>query len=97
MTATNWSNITSAEQILAIPNNNTSGLFWTGIVWMIFAVIAIAFAGFGLEVALLISGFVCLVASLILAIMGLVSWANFLIFVGLLLFLFIYIIWARKD
>lgn len=95
--ATNWSNVTTAYDYLNIPNQNTGGYFWLGMVWMVFIVMLISFIslGVGIEVALLASAFAGLVMVIFLAYVGLVAFGWVLFFAGILLALFLYILWSR--
>lgn len=92
-----WSNVTTPEEFLKMPNTSTSGWFWTGIDIMIFLVLLITMAGvFNWEVAILGAGFIGIIMSLLLAYLHLVSFWVVGWFVGLVIIMMIYIIWSNR-
>jgi len=92
----NWSNVTSPERLLAVPNLNTGGWFWTACVYMVWIVLLLAFLGFNFEIAVLTSSFIALIASIILVYAGLMAWEHCLFFGGAILFMIIYIAWSNS-
>lgn len=94
--AINWTNITSPERLLAVPNQTTSGGFWTGITFMIWIVLTLIFLGFNFEIALLTSSFIALVASILLAYAGLVAWWVVLFYSAFVLFMILYIVYSNS-
>jgi len=99
--ATNWTNVTTFQDILNVPNQHVSGWiinFWSGMLMMVFMVILLTmiYLGTAIEVALLSTGFICLILALILAYMGLISWLFVLFFVGILIMLMLYIVWSSN-
>lgn len=95
-TPTNWTNISTVTDVLRVANDNASGYFWTGIVYMIFIIVLISSLAFGWESAILIAGFVGVVLSIIAMYMGLVSITVLGSFVGVLILTFIYLIWSSR-
>jgi len=96
--AVNWTNVTTAQDLLAIANTNSSGLFWNFTLWLGWIVILITTLFFNFEVALLLSSFFGIVAGILLAYSGLVAWETTLFFIGELIFTIIYIVWSsNKD
>ena len=93
---TNWTNVSNYQGVLESANNNSGGWFWTAVVWLVFLVLTISFSAFGIEIALLAGCFITLVISLFLVYVGLVSFQTFLIFVGILILEFIYIMWSSS-
>jgi len=94
----NWTNITSPGALLAVPNTNTGGSFWSVVVWMVWVVLLLALLPFGIEVALLATAFFGIIAGMFLVNAGLIAWENVLFFVGELIFIILYIVWStRKD
>lgn len=91
MAATNWSNISSFDQILAVPNTGTSGWFWTMMTYMIFVIVVMITINFNLEVALIIGGMAGFFISLLLAYAGLVAWWVVGSFIGIELFIIVYV------
>lgn len=101
MTATNWTNVTTIYDIMNIPNQYVSAWiinFWSGMLMMVFLVMLLTmiYMGTNVEIALLSSGFVCLILALILVFMTLINWAFVLFFIGTLVMLMIYIIWSSN-
>lgn len=92
----NWSNITSPERFLAVPNTNTGGNFWTACLFMVWFILLLAFLNFNVEVAILSSSFIVLIASILLAYAGLVAWWVCLFFAGVILFMILYIVWSNS-
>ena len=93
----NWSGVDTPEEFLAMPNASTSGYFWTGMDLMVFLILFITLAGpFGWEGALLSAGFIGLLMSIFLVYLGLVAWWVVGAFIGMLLLMFIYIIWSNR-
>jgi len=94
---TNFTNVTSWNGLLRVANDNTSGFFWTGILYMLFIVATLLFAPFNFEVGLLAGAFLGLMSGIFLSYMGLVDWKNVLVFVALILFEIIYIQWKQRQ
>ena len=92
----NWTNITSPADLLQVPNTNTGGSFWSATLYMIWVVLLIVFAPFNIEVAFLVSAFFGIVAGMLLAYGGLISWANVLFFIGQLIFAVLYVVWSSN-
>jgi hypothetical protein len=97
MPSANWTNISGGGEILAAANTTTGGWFWTAMLLMIYAILFITMLGFGFEVAVLAASFAGLLLGILLTYMGLVSWTWSVMFAGVLIIMFIYIMWGRKD
>ena len=93
----NWSTIITPAQLLAVPNTNTGGSFWSIVVYLVWVVLILAFLPFNIEVALLASSFIALIASILLVYMGLIAWPTVLFFVAFILFMFLYIVWSSRH
>ena len=94
----NWTNITTPGDLLAVPNANTFGSFWSATLYLIWVVLLLVFAPFNIEVALLASTFFGIVGGLLLVYADLIAWPNLLFFVGQLIFTILYIVWSsNKD
>jgi len=91
----NWSNMSTFNDLLI--QANTGAPFWTGMLFMVFAVFLISFLGFGFTVALIASGFIGFLLGLFLTYMGLVAWYWTLMLFGFMLLGIIYSIWSKKD
>ena len=93
----NWSGVDTPEEFLQMPNNSTGGYFWAGMDLMVFLIIFITLAGpFGWEGALLSASFVGLLMSVFLVYLNLIAFWIVGVFIGILLFMFIYIIWSNR-
>jgi hypothetical protein len=90
----NWTGVIDPSTLLVMANTNTGGYFWLGILFMIYVVLIIAFIPFGVEASILTSSFVGLVLGIFLVYMSLIGWKWLLFFVGIILFMFIYIVWS---
>lgn len=98
MTPTNWSAVNSITDLLSVANTNSGGFFWTGMLYMVWAVLVILFINTGFETALLTASFICLIIGLNLLFMNLVSLAwGVLTFVGVILTIIIYINWSSRS
>jgi hypothetical protein len=92
----NWTNVTTPEQMLAIPNSTTYGAFWLVVNFLVWVVLNIVFQSFGFEVAMLGSTFIAVVIALFLAYMNLIAWAWVLFFFAILIFTILYIVWSSN-
>ena len=95
--AVNWTNVSTWTQILQTANTNSSSWFWTLILYGVWAVILLLFSTWGFEVAMLGSAFIALIFGLFLVYAGLVAWTWLLTFVGIILIMFLYIVWSKKT
>ena len=92
----NWSAVTSASDLLALPNQNTGGGFWLGMLFMVFFILILLFANFGVEIAIVTSAFICLIMGIFLVYMNLMAWSYCLIFAGIIALAILYIMWTKK-
>jgi hypothetical protein len=97
MAIVNWTNISDFAQLPAQANVATDGTFWVGMLYMIWAVLILLMIYFGFEIALTVASFLALIIGLFLVYAGLVSWQYLMVFVGILLAMFIYIIWSGQK
>lgn len=93
----NWSNITDLGQVPAAANTASSGSFWVGMLYMMWVILLMLTLTFGFEVAILTSSFVMLVVGILMVYAGLIAWQWVLTFVGILIFMFLYIIWSSSK
>lgn len=93
---TNWTNVTSPEAILHVANANSNNMFFFLMNMLAWFVLLIVLSPFGIEMALLASSFVALVISILLVYMGLVAWYSVLIYVGIIIAVFFYIIYSKN-
>jgi hypothetical protein len=97
MNPINWSNITSADQIISAPNIVTGGSFWVAMMFMTWIILLMLFIPWGFEVALVASAFIGFIIGLPLVYLGVVAWQYLMVFLGIIMFMFIYIIWNNKG
>jgi len=91
-----FENATNLKDLLSIPNSNTGGFFWIGMLFMMWGIIVMAMIAFGFEVALLTASFVILIAGLFLVYLELVSWTWLMTFLGIILFMIFYMVWQKN-
>lgn len=95
-TTVNFTNSTFSD-LPSWANTTTGGTFWTGILYMLWAILILLFIPFGFEIALLSASFIGLVLGLMLVYADLVSFARVLVFVGIILLEVIYIVWISPK
>lgn len=93
----NYANISNIGDMLSIANQNSGSYFWIGMLFLIFFVATISLSIFGIEIALLASGFIGLIIGILFVYIGIMAWEWLLFFVGLELFMFIYIMWSSDE
>jgi len=97
VTVTNhFQNATNLKDLLAIPNATTGGMFWIGMLFMMWGIIVMAMIAFGFETAMLTASFVILIAGLFLVYLELVSWTWLMTFLGIILFMIFYMVWQKN-
>jgi len=96
-TPINWTNITDFGQIPAAANTATGGSFWVGILYMIWVILILLTIAYGFEVAIVVSSFAALIIGLLMVYADLVAWQWITTFIGILLFMFLYIIWSSNK
>lgn len=93
----NWSSVTTPSEFFGIANTNTSGYFWTGIIWMFFLVVLITLSSFMIaEGALLASAFITFLVAILLLYNGLISFGTLGVFIGMIVLMIMYIIWSNR-
>jgi len=97
MTAVNWTNISDLGQIPSAVNTASGGSFWAGMLYMIWAILIMLTLAYGFELAIVISSFASLIISLLLVYSGLLAWEHALVFVGIIVIMFLYIIWSSSK
>ena len=96
MNTTNWTSITSFEELLA--ETNTFAPFWTGVLFLIWIVLTITFLPLGTSIAFLGGSFLALVLGIFLGYMGLVAWKWILALAGVILLIVITdALFAKKE
>lgn len=97
MATINWSNITDLGDVPAAANTASSGSFWVGMLYMMWVILILLTIGYGFEVSILVSTFAMLILGLLFVYAGLVAWQWVLTFVGVLVFMFLYIMWSSSK
>ncbi len=97
MTAINWSNVTDFGQLPQLANIASNNSFWVGMLYMVWIVVMLMMIFYGFEVAILVSSFLALIIGTFLVYADLVSWTYLMTFVGVILAMFLYIIWSGKK
>lgn len=97
MPSINWSNVTDLSQLPQEANNASGGSFWVGMLYMLWIIAMLLMVAWGFEVAIIVSSFLALVLGLMLVYAGLIAWEWCLTFVGIILFMFLYVIWSSKK
>ena len=88
----NVTNVSSMLDVFKYFNYLTGGFFWVGILFMLFAIFIIIFLKYkGIEIPLIASSVICMVLGGFLSFLGLISWEWNLFFVGVFVFVVIYI------
>lgn len=93
----NWTNVTDFTQLPSLANTNSSGSFWTGILYMIWVIMFASLVYWGWEAAIMVSSLLALIIGLFLVYADLVNWIYILTFVGIELIMFLYIIWGSPK
>lgn len=96
LTATNWTNVTNVGALLRVANDNTSGWFYTGILYMVSIIIIITLAPFGIEAGVLAGAFAGIAIGILLVYLGLVSITSVGVFVGIMFLWFLYLTYSNK-
>jgi hypothetical protein len=92
-----WSNATTPENFLKMPNASTNGWFWTGMDIMIFLVLFITISiGAGWEAGILSAGFIGIMMTIFLAYLHLVAFNTAGWFIGIIVIIMIYVIWSNR-
>lgn len=97
MTAINWSNVTSLASVPNAANTATDGGFWVAILYMFWIILLLLIIDWGWEAALLVSSFLAFIISLLLTYADLVAWTWCLPFIGIMLFMFLYITYVQQQ
>jgi len=90
-------NVTSFSDWFALANTNTGGWFWAGSLVLIFIVVLFALLHYGEEVAGLTASFVAFILGLWLTYAELVAWYVTTFFLGITIFLMLYIAFGRRG
>ena len=88
--------MTDLAQLPSQANVVSNGLFWSSMVWLIWAVIFLSSMAFGFELSLLGASFVGLVLSILLVYAGLASFKLTMTFSAIILIYFLYIIYTSS-
>ena len=97
MVAVNWTNMTTLAQLPGAANTASDGAFWVGILYMLWIVLLLLIINYGWETSMLVSSFLAMIIGLLLVYTGLVAWMWILPFVGIMLFMFLYITYTNQQ
>jgi hypothetical protein len=79
---TNWTNITTPAQMLAIPNTATSNWFYPAMLITLFVIILVSLMNYTFEKAILVASWTCAIVSMLFVFAGLLHWMWFLFFLA---------------
>jgi len=91
-----FQNVTDFGDLISLPNQST-GYFWVGMLFMIFAVLTMSFLAYGFEVAVITSAFISLILGMILVYAELIAWKWLMMYLGLILIMMFYITWNSRK
>lgn len=97
MAMINWSNVTDFGDIPAAANTTSEGYFWTGMLYMCWIILIFIMIGSGFEVALVVASFLALIGGIMLVYADLMSWQLVLPFIGIIISVFLYILWISPK
>lgn len=93
---TNFTSISTVQDMLESANTAGSNLLFAGLDVMLFFIFFISMLNFGIEVSFIGACFIALIIAFFLAYMSLVAWWFVGIWAGLTLFSIIYIMWSNR-
>jgi hypothetical protein len=97
MSAINWTNVSSFGDLPSLANTASGGTFWVGILHMIWIILILVLIGYGFEVAIVTASFLAMIIAFMMVYADLVNWIFIVEFAGILLFMYLYIIWSGKK
>jgi len=93
----NWSDVTTVGDFANLPNQNVGeNMFWTAMLWMIYAILMISMLPMGFESAVLGASFACLMIGIIMVYLGIASWTWVVMFAGIIIAMFIWIMYSQR-
>ena len=94
-----WDTMTNFSSFLSNANQSASGLLFTGIDIIIFLVLLLSIVGQGFtwEVGLMVSGFICMILSVLFVYMGVMSMMIAGFFVGAIIVMIMFIVWSGRN
>ena len=93
----NWTNMTDFGSLPSLANDASGGTFWVGMLQMIWIILILLLIGYGFEIAIVTASFLALIIAFFLVYADLVAWGYLVQFAGILLFMFLYIIWSGSK
>lgn len=93
----NWSNVTDFGQLPAQANVASGGTFWAGMLYMIWVILFLVLISFGFEIAIIVASFLALIVAILLVYADLVAYYHIATFAGIILFMFLYIMWSSSK
>lgn len=89
----NWSNVSDFGDLPSLANTATGNTFWSGIFVMLWVVLILSLLAFGWETALLAGSFGAMIIGLLLLYTDLIALRYLLMPIGVMLIMFLYIMW----
>lgn len=93
----NWTNVTDLAQVPGLANIVTGGSFWLMMLLMIGLILFMILNRYGSEVALLLTGFLCLIIGWFMLVSNLINVTYYLIFMAIVLVVTIIIYWTGSK
>ncbi len=97
MAAVNWSNVTDFGNLPAQAKIASGGTFWVGMLYMVWIILILVLIGYGFEVAITSASFLAMIIALLLVYSELIAWYHVVTFTGILLFMYLYIMWSGSK
>ena len=89
-------NVSSLVSVTDYVSSSTNGIFFEMLMILIFSVILLALIRYGIESALITSGFLCFILSLYLTFLKYVNFAYTLFFAGVIIFTGLYMYMTKQ-
>lgn len=94
----NWSKMDNFQDFINNANQSAGNFLFAGIDIMVFFVMFISLSViYGWEAAIISSGFVGIILSLLFAYMGVLNYTFAGIFVGIIVVMMMYVAWSKKE
>lgn len=97
MTRINWSDFTDFGQLPALANTASGGSFWVAVLYLLWIIALMGLISYGFITALTTASFLALVAGLIMVYAELIAFKYVLVFIGIILFMFLYIMFVDRN
>ena len=88
--------INNPLDLLAVPNINTGGMAYVGLLGMMQVIIMLALLPYGFLASILSSAFIGLIAGMFLVYMELMTWTWLMFWLAQIIIIIIYVTWQEK-